>query len=88
MIKQVDSTDCGPACLATVLAYWSRHERLYRLRDLAVTIQSGTSMYGLLRKLSVKSCAEVIARVLGPSDTAVSETLTAQQPSPSITKDI
>ncbi|ANE44996.1 ABC transporter [Deinococcus puniceus] len=49
MNKQVDSTDCGPACLATVLAYWSRHEPLYRLRELAGTTQSGTSMYGLLR---------------------------------------
>jgi len=48
-IFQVDSTDCGPACLATVLAFWSRHEPLYRLRELAGTTQSGTSMHGLIR---------------------------------------
>ena len=48
-ILQVDSTDCGPACLATVLAHWARHEPLYRLRELAGTTQSGTSMLGLLR---------------------------------------
>ena len=48
-ILQVDSTDCGPACLATVLAHWARFEPLYRLRELAGTTQSGTSMLGLLR---------------------------------------
>ncbi|WP_293911054.1 peptidase domain-containing ABC transporter [Deinococcus sp.] len=48
-ILQVDSTDCGPACLATVLGYWSRFEPLYRLRELAGTTQSGTSMLGLMR---------------------------------------
>lgn len=46
---QVDSTDCGPACLATVLSHWSRLEPLYRLRDLAGTTQSGTSMHGLMQ---------------------------------------
>lgn len=49
LILQIDSTDCGPACLATVLSYWSRHEPLYRLRELAGTTQSGTSMYGLMQ---------------------------------------
>lgn len=49
LILQVDSTDCGPACLATVLAFWSRYEPLYRLRELAGTTQSGTSLHGLVR---------------------------------------
>lgn len=49
VIRQVDRTDCGPACLATVLNYWSRREPLYRLRELAGTTQSGTSMYGLIQ---------------------------------------
>ena len=48
-ILQVDTTDCGPACLATVLSHWSRFEPLYRLRELAGTSQNGTSMGGLVR---------------------------------------
>ncbi len=49
VIRQVDRTDCGPACVATVLAYWGRWEPLYRLREVAGTTQSGTSMLGLVR---------------------------------------
>ena len=52
VLRQVDSTDCGPACLATVLAYWGRLEPLYRLRDLAGTTQAGTSFAGLYRAAS------------------------------------
>lgn len=49
LVRQVDRTDCGPACLAMVLGYWGRKEPLYRLRTLAGTTQSGTSMLGLVR---------------------------------------
>ncbi|ANE44514.1 LuxR C-terminal-related transcriptional regulator [Deinococcus puniceus] len=41
----------------------------------------------IFRKLGVKSCAEAIAQLM-PPDTTESETLTAQQTSASITKDI
>jgi ABC-type bacteriocin/lantibiotic exporter with double-glycine peptidase domain len=59
-IRQVDSTDCGPACLASILATWGRSEPLYRLRELAGTTQGGTSFLGLMRaakKLSVTAKA-------------------------------
>ena len=49
VVRQVDATDCGPACLATVLAYWGRLEPIYRLRELAGTTQAGTSFLGLYR---------------------------------------
>jgi ABC-type bacteriocin/lantibiotic exporter with double-glycine peptidase domain len=49
MIRQVDTTDCGPAALAMILSYWGRLEPLHRLRELAGTTQAGTSFFGLLR---------------------------------------
>ncbi len=48
-IRQVDSTDCGPACLGTVLNYFGRVEPLYRLREYSGTTHGGTSMLGLMR---------------------------------------
>ncbi|WP_291427168.1 cysteine peptidase family C39 domain-containing protein [Deinococcus sp.] len=47
LVKQIDQTDCGAACLSMVLKYWGRREALYTLRDLAGTTQSGTTMAGL-----------------------------------------
>ena len=49
MISQVDTVDCGPACLATVLAHWGKRESLHHLRELAGTTQTGTSLFGLYR---------------------------------------
>ena len=60
VIRQVDSTDCGPACLATSLTLWGRKEPLYRLRELAGTTQAGTSFAGLSRaatKLGLEATA-------------------------------
>ena len=49
VVRQVDATDCGPAALAMLLMHFGRLEPLYRLRDLAGTTQSGTSLLGLKR---------------------------------------
>ncbi len=49
IVRQVDVTDCGPAALAMVLMHFGRLEPLYRLRDLAGTTQSGTTLLGLKR---------------------------------------
>ncbi len=49
VVRQVDATDCGPAALAMILMHFGRLEPLYRLRDLAGTTQSGTSLLGLKR---------------------------------------
>ncbi|MGL4610721.1 MAG: peptidase domain-containing ABC transporter [Trueperaceae bacterium] len=57
-LLQVDSTDCGPTCLAMILAYYGRNEPIYKLRDLAGTTQGGTSFLGLYRaahKLNVEA---------------------------------
>jgi ATP-binding cassette subfamily B protein len=47
VIRQVDATDCGPACLAMALDYWGRAESLHRLRELSGTTQAGTTLFGL-----------------------------------------
>jgi ABC-type bacteriocin/lantibiotic exporter with double-glycine peptidase domain len=49
VVRQVDATDCGPAALAMMLMHFGRLEPLYRLRDLAGTTQSGTTLLGLKR---------------------------------------
>jgi ABC-type bacteriocin/lantibiotic exporter with double-glycine peptidase domain len=49
VVRQVDATDCGPAALAMILMHFGRLEPLYRLRDLAGTTQSGTTLLGLKR---------------------------------------
>jgi ABC-type bacteriocin/lantibiotic exporter with double-glycine peptidase domain len=57
-LRQVDSTDCGPTCLAMLLSYWGRSEPIYKLRDLSGTTQGGTSFLGLHRaakKLGVEA---------------------------------
>jgi ATP-binding cassette subfamily B protein len=47
VIRQVDATDCGPACLAMALEFWGRSESLHRLRELSGTTQAGTTLFGL-----------------------------------------
>ena len=44
---QQDRSDCGIACLASLLQYYGKQVSLMQLRSLAGTNQSGTSLYGL-----------------------------------------
>jgi ABC-type bacteriocin/lantibiotic exporter with double-glycine peptidase domain len=46
-VLQQDQSDCGVACLASVMNYYDGSESLERLRTLSGTSQQGTSMLGL-----------------------------------------
>jgi ABC-type bacteriocin/lantibiotic exporter with double-glycine peptidase domain len=46
-VLQHDSTDCGAACLVTVIKYYGGNATIEKIRKLTGTGQSGTSMLGL-----------------------------------------
>ena len=48
-VKQHDSRDCGPACLASVGSHFGVHYPLARIRQLAGTDQMGTNLLGLIK---------------------------------------
>jgi ABC-type bacteriocin/lantibiotic exporter with double-glycine peptidase domain len=50
-IRQRDSSDCGPACLASVMAYHGFRETVSQLRLTSGTDHLGTSMLGMIRAL-------------------------------------
>ncbi|MFO7935710.1 MAG: peptidase domain-containing ABC transporter [Bacteroidales bacterium] len=50
-IRQRDSSDCGPACIASVMAYYGIRASVARIRQIAGTDKLGTSMWGLVRTL-------------------------------------
>jgi len=50
-VRQRDSTDCGPACLASVIAHYGIYVPLAKIRQVAGTDKLGTSMWGLIKVL-------------------------------------
>ena len=46
-LLQNDSTDCGAACLASVIRYYGGDSGIENIRRLSGTTQSGTTMLGL-----------------------------------------
>lgn len=50
-IRQRDQTDCGPACLASVMSFYGLRIPVARIRQEAGTDQKGTSMWGLIKVL-------------------------------------
>jgi ATP-binding cassette subfamily B protein len=50
-IRQRDSSDCGPACIASVLAHYGIRVPVARIRQVAGTDKLGTSMWGMVRTL-------------------------------------
>ena len=48
-IKQRDQSDCGAACLATVLKYYNSEASLEKLRELSGTSKEGTTLLGLFQ---------------------------------------
>ena len=47
LVRQQGQSDCGVACLASLLAYYGGHSRLERLRELSGTDSQGTTLLGL-----------------------------------------
>jgi len=50
-IKQRDQSDCGPACIASLLAAYGRHESVSRIRQHCRTGPEGTTMLGMIKAL-------------------------------------
>jgi ABC-type bacteriocin/lantibiotic exporter with double-glycine peptidase domain len=46
-VLQHDSSDCGAACLVTVIRYFGGNSTIEKIRNLSGTSQSGTTMLGL-----------------------------------------
>src|SRR5437867_6811647 len=49
IVQQHDASDCGPAALAMVAAYYGKRVSLAKLRELSGTDRHGTNLTGLLR---------------------------------------
>src|SRR5690625_7950140 len=49
LVQQRDLTDCGAACLASALAWYGRSTPVARIRQLASTDQSGTTVLGMMK---------------------------------------
>ena len=47
LVRQLDTTDCGPACVAMVSRYYGKTYSLQRLRELSYITQLGVSMLGI-----------------------------------------
>ena len=70
-IRQRDSSDCGPACIASVMAHYGKRIPVSRVRQAARTDPRGTSMLGLLEALKyfgfeargLKGCAEQLDKL-------------------------
>ncbi len=52
-IRQRDTTDCGPACLASVMAHYGLQIPVSRIRQVAGTDRLGTSMWGIIKALEL-----------------------------------
>lgn len=74
---QLDSMDCGPACLCMVARFYGKHYRLETLRERSFITREGVSMLG------IADAAETIGfRTTGIRTTV--EELVEQQPLPCI----
>ena len=49
LVRQLDETDCGAACLAMVCRHFGRRLSMVRIRSAAATSVDGTSLLGLQR---------------------------------------
>lgn len=48
LVRQLDASDCGAACIATVIRYFGGDVPLERIRELTGTGPSGTTLLGLM----------------------------------------
>lgn len=51
-VRQRDLTDCGAACLASVLGYFGNFQPVSRIRQVAGTDQRGTNILGMIQAAS------------------------------------
>lgn len=51
-VRQRDLTDCGAACLASVLGYFGNLQPVSRIRQIAGTDQRGTNIVGMIQAAS------------------------------------
>lgn len=66
IIKQHDLTDCGPACLLSVIIYYGGYVPLEMLRCASFTDRSGTSAYNLIncaKKYGFSGVGEKVSRI-------------------------
>ncbi len=49
LVKQLDITDCGAACLSSISAYYGHHRSVSLIRSEAGTDKNGTSLLGLVK---------------------------------------
>ena len=47
LVRQQDQSDCGVACLASIIRYYGGQANLERLRELSGTSRQGTTLLGL-----------------------------------------
>jgi len=47
-VKQHDTTDCGPACLVSIAAYYNLKLPISKVRYISGTDKRGTNLYGLI----------------------------------------
>lgn len=59
-VRQMDTTDCAAACLATIFQYYSLEVSLAKIREAAKTDRNGTTIYGI-RKAAEKYNFDVVA---------------------------
>lgn len=50
-VRQRDQSDCGPACIASVMLYYGLKVPVARIRQEAGTDREGTSMWGMIKVL-------------------------------------
>lgn len=61
--RQLESSDCGPACLKMVLAYHERNYSLSHLRERCKTNKIGTSLFSILKAAEELGLDAVSARM-------------------------
>lgn len=62
-IRQMDTMDCGPACLAIVARHYGREVAISRIRELCGITQEGVSMLGLGEAAEALGMTTLCARI-------------------------
>lgn len=48
-VRQLDETDCGAACIATISKYYGLSVSVSKIREIAGTDKQGTNVYGIIK---------------------------------------